>query len=112
MKIQDVELEEGDIVWSGTNGGQSGEKVYHIKFVSRFNTKTGNSGCWCPKEAVSFLRSIGITVDVSRSYNSGFSAKGCRFNDFPSPMSYHILEAYNQGNINKHFVHLLQRAED
>lgn len=80
-----MKLNARDIVWT--------EKNYHIMVTNQCAT-TG--GCWCPAEAVSFLRFIGINVVYSDNYETGYAAAGCFWIPTlkPLPMSPFIQGAY------------------
>jgi hypothetical protein len=109
----DIELKVNDIVWSGKKGGSAG-RPYYIKVNQTGHVQSAYSGCWCPKEAIDFLQSIGIRVNKSSTYSSGYSAAGCWFQGGEQePLSPHVQEAYdvfsNRGN--KFKAHVLERFE-
>jgi hypothetical protein len=83
-------LSEGDVLWSGDSGGQWEISDYSIVFSDKNDMTSSYSGCWCPEEAVEFLRYHGINVHRSKGYSSGWSAPGCFWKPNKQPRSPHL----------------------
>lgn len=90
---------EGDIVWSGKNGGHNGGSDYHIRFLN-YRGADRLAGCWCPAEAVEFLRAIGVHIIKTKTYSSGYEACGCLWSGFIEPLTPSIQGAYQAFCVN------------
>lgn len=79
---------KGDVVWSGIDRDFEKEMPYRIVLE---HPGSKGTGCWCPKEAIPFLKMIGIHVYLSEHYSSGYGASGCFFYSGYEPISPHLL---------------------
>ena len=106
--VQKMKLSCGDIVWSG----QPNAIEYlpcHIVYLAREPL-----GCACPKEAIPYLRSLGIEVNTTSKFKSGYRAVGCYIYYQEKKLSPHIDEFYKKvvSNSNKLYSYMLERIED
>jgi hypothetical protein len=100
-----MELNKRDVIWSAKEGGSRGIP-YHIWFDEYSEV----GGCWCPPEAIDFFKSIGIIVYKTGTYNSGFAAPGCWWENGEKLLSKdvaRVFEKFKHGVTNRSALHLL-----